>query len=61
MVIAPCGFDNSTWDPSTDNFLPQQYSVKDMKGKAVCKAALQQHLGLSEHASPILVCAHLGL
>ncbi|CAB4314403.1 unnamed protein product [Prunus armeniaca] len=52
---APCGFDNSTWDPSTDKFLPQQYSVKDMKGKAVCKAALQQHLGFSEHASTILV------
>ncbi|CAB4283973.1 unnamed protein product [Prunus armeniaca] len=55
VVIAPCGFDNSTWDPSTDKFLPQQYSVKDMKGKAVCKAALQQHLGFSEHASTILV------
>ncbi|XP_034220641.1 probable starch synthase 4, chloroplastic/amyloplastic isoform X2 [Prunus dulcis] len=55
VVIAPCGFDNCTWDPSTDNFIPQQYSVKDMKGKAVCKAALQQHLGLSEHSSTILV------
>ncbi|XP_008236823.1 PREDICTED: probable starch synthase 4, chloroplastic/amyloplastic isoform X2 [Prunus mume] len=55
VVIAPCGFDNSTWDPSTDKFLPQQYGVKHMKGKAVCKAALQQHLGFSEHASTILV------
>ncbi|KAM1818804.1 hypothetical protein ACFX11_000561 [Malus domestica] len=55
VIIAPCGFDNSTWDPSTDNFLPVQYNAKDMKGKTVCKAALQQHLGLSEHASTFLV------
>ncbi|XP_062005462.1 probable starch synthase 4, chloroplastic/amyloplastic isoform X2 [Rosa rugosa] len=55
LVVSPCGFDNSTWDPSKDSFLPQNFNVEDMEGKAVCKAALQQHLGLSEHASTILI------
>uniref|UniRef100_A0A2N9HAX3 starch synthase n=1 Tax=Fagus sylvatica TaxID=28930 RepID=A0A2N9HAX3_FAGSY len=55
LVIAPYGFDNSTWDPSKDNFLPENYRAEDMKGKAVCKVALQQHLALSDSASTILI------
>ncbi|KAL7255916.1 hypothetical protein ACSBR1_009949 [Camellia fascicularis] len=55
LLVAPCGFDNSTWNPSMDHFLPQSYSVDDMKGKAVCKIALQQHVGISENASIITV------
>ncbi|XP_004288304.1 PREDICTED: probable starch synthase 4, chloroplastic/amyloplastic [Fragaria vesca subsp. vesca] len=55
LIVSPCGFDNSTWDPSKDNFIPRNFSVEDMEGKTVCKAALQQHLGLSEHASSILI------
>ncbi|XP_030974392.1 glycogen synthase isoform X4 [Quercus lobata] len=55
LVIAPYGFDKSTWDPSKDNFLPENYSAEDMKGKTVCKVALQQHLALSGSASSILV------
>uniref|UniRef100_A0A5B7BHB6 starch synthase n=1 Tax=Davidia involucrata TaxID=16924 RepID=A0A5B7BHB6_DAVIN len=55
LLISPSGFDNSTWDPSMDKFLPQSYSADDMKGKAVCKVALQRHLGLSQDASIILV------
>ncbi|KAK7834288.1 putative starch synthase 4 [Quercus suber] len=55
LVIAPYGFDKSTWDPSKDNFLPKNYSAEDMKGKTVCKVALQQHLALSGSASSILV------
>lgn len=55
LIVSPCGFDNSTWDPSKDNFIPQKFSVKDMEGKTVCKAVLQQHLGLPEHASTILI------
>lgn len=54
-MIAPSGFDRTTWDPSHDNFLPQRYSADDMKGKTVCKFALQRHLGLEEGASKILV------
>ncbi|CAL5366571.1 unnamed protein product [Camellia sinensis] len=55
LLVAPCGFDNSTWNPSMDHFLPQSYSVDDMKGKAVCKIALQQHVGISENPSIITV------
>ena len=59
LSIAPCGIDNSTWDPLEDKLLPQSYSADDMRGKAICKAALQQRLGLPEHASTILVSAWL--
>lgn len=55
LVIAPCGFDNSIWDPSKDNFLPENYSAEDMKGKVVCRIALQHHLALSNNASAVLV------
>lgn len=55
MVVAPFGFDNSTWDPSKDNFIPENYCVEDLKGKAACKTALQKQLGLSLNASTILV------
>ncbi|MBN2873715.1 MAG: glycogen synthase GlgA [Spirochaetales bacterium] len=40
------GVDGGDWDPSTDNYLPARYSVDDMRGKAVCKAALQAEAGL---------------
>ncbi|KAJ7953465.1 Starch synthase, chloroplastic/amyloplastic [Quillaja saponaria] len=55
LVVAPCGFDKLTWDPSKDYFLPENYSAENMKGKAVSKVALQQHVGLSEHDSITLV------
>ena len=61
LVIAPYGFDKSTWDPSKDNFLPKNYSAEDMKGKTVCKVALQQHLALSGSASSILVSFAAGV
>jgi starch synthase len=40
------GVDYSEWDPATDALLPQNYSLKDMSGKAACKAALQAAFGL---------------
>ncbi|KAL3526942.1 hypothetical protein ACH5RR_011598 [Cinchona calisaya] len=55
LLIAPHGFDKLVWDPSVDKFLPQRYSAEDTKGKSVCKISLQQHLGLTKHASMILV------
>lgn len=55
LVISPFGYDDSTWDPSKDKFLPQSYSADDMRGKAVSKAALQQQLGLPGDISSILV------
>jgi len=55
LVVAPYGFESSTWDPSMDKLLPETYSASDLKGKAVCKVSLQQLMGLSENASSILV------
>ncbi|OVA07332.1 Starch synthase [Macleaya cordata] len=55
LLLAPYGFDCSVWDPSKDKFLPAKYSVDDVKGKAICKAALRQHLELSGHASTVVV------
>lgn len=56
LVVAPYGFDQTMWDPSRDELLPENFSVSDMKGKGICKSSLQQHVGLSEDASSILVC-----
>lgn len=55
LVVAPYGFENSTWDPLRDKLLPERYSSSDMKGKAVCKVTLQRLMGLSEDASSVLV------
>ena len=41
------GIDTDSYDPETDKTLFANYSLKDMSGKAVCKAELQKMLGLS--------------
>ncbi|XP_027908570.1 probable starch synthase 4, chloroplastic/amyloplastic isoform X1 [Vigna unguiculata] len=55
LVIAPYGLDRSTWDPSIDYLLPENFNAENINGKAVCKVSLLQQLGLSEHSSSILV------
>ena len=40
------GIDISVFDPATDPALPALYSVKNSRGKASCKKALQEELGL---------------
>ena len=40
------GADTSEWNPEKDRRIPFNYSVKDMSGKAKCKAELQKRMGL---------------
>ena len=40
------GCDLKAWNPAVDKKIPATYSVKNMKGKAVCKAELQKQFGL---------------
>ncbi|MCS3400719.1 glycogen synthase GlgA [Burkholderia thailandensis] len=51
------GIDTELWNPATDRWLPQPYSIDDMGGKAGCKAALQQELGLCADARAPLVAS----
>jgi starch synthase len=39
------GIDTQVWDPAADPVLPARYSLKNLKGKATNKKALQQRLG----------------
>lgn len=44
-------------NPATDPFLPAPYSAADLSGKAACKAALQEKLGLNVDPDvPIIAC-----
>lgn len=49
------GVDYSQWDPAVDTLIPAQYTRHDLRGKALCKAALQQRLGLDEDPTVPLV------
>ena len=40
------GIDTKEYDPSADPLIPATFTVDDLSGKAACKAALQQALGL---------------
>jgi len=40
------GCDYRQWNPETDHFIKKNYSLKDLSGKAVCKAELQKTFGL---------------
>lgn len=42
------GVDYDEWNPSKDNYLAKNFDVADMKGKNVCKRALQKHFGLKQ-------------
>lgn len=48
------GIDTELFDPATDRHIARTYSQEDLSGKAVCKAALQQELGLRiDAAAPL--------
>lgn len=39
--------DEAVWNPATDKQIPRKYTATDNAGKARCKAALQQEMGLA--------------
>jgi len=43
------GVDYSEWSPENDPYIASKYTVHDMKGKADCKLALQERLGLEKN------------
>ena len=45
----------SVFDPATDPVLPAHYSVKNSRGKASCKKALQEELGLQVQSDVPLI------
>ncbi|MDD6159601.1 MAG: glycogen/starch synthase [Oscillospiraceae bacterium] len=49
------GIDMNLYDPEKNTGIPCNFSVEDMQGKAVCKAAIQKRFGLTvEHGYPLL-------
>lgn len=49
------GCDYGRWDPATDHSLTAHYSADALQGKALCKSALRQHVGLAENKLPLFV------
>lgn len=52
------GIDTDVWNPKTDTHLPANYSVGNRAGKALCRKALLEELGLAETNQPVygMVC-----
>jgi starch synthase len=53
------GVDYERWSPETDALIPARYSAQDLSGKAACKKALQEELGLEPEPDAML-CAAIG-
>jgi starch synthase len=45
------GADYEIWNPETDRHIPATYRVHSLIGKGLCKAELQEQMGLAEDAS----------
>jgi starch synthase len=49
------GIDYDVWNPAKDAALPQPYSADDPTGKAACREALREQLGLEAAPGPLVV------
>jgi starch synthase len=51
------GIDYHLWNPATDPALPAHFAAEDLSGKAQCKAALQQEMGIKVDPDiPLMGC-----
>ncbi len=49
------GVDYEEWSPAIDEFIPKKYDANKIKGKAVCKKALQKEFNLPQKANIPLI------
>ena len=49
------GIDIKEYDPETDPLIPARYTAEDLSGKAECKRALQEELGLNQDPNAPIV------
>jgi starch synthase len=50
------GLDHEAWNPASDGDIPKRYGPDDLDGKATCKAALREEMGLPDpgHPAPLV-------
>ncbi|MCB2201107.1 glycogen synthase GlgA [bacterium] len=48
------GIDDTVWNPETDKHIAENYSVDEMDGKAACRAALIEEMGLENPENMVI-------